>query len=184
MKRALCKTAAIMVVLTFILIPLTVQASDTDISFSEDTQALSGQVMTLSQDTKAYGTPSTTAEVKLSFSKGETVFVVEESDGWFQIFYKGEELYIPSTSFDETAVEDAKGQAAELAQEASEELKAAEKRDIVEIETIERQRESYRNSIIWKIVIGVLVVLIIVVSVIIALKNKKSDDNDDAEWES
>lgn len=178
MKRVLPKIALFIAVLTFAFFPLVVQASDSDISFSEDAQSLSGQVMILSEDTKAYASPSETSEAKQSFSKGESVFVVEEADDWYQIFYKGEQLYIPSSSFDEKALDDAKEQAAELAQEASDELKAAEKRDVVEIETIERQRESYRNSIIWKIVIGVLVAIIIIISVIIGIKNARSDKED------
>lgn len=174
MKKVLLRIISFSIIISFIVFPITTTASG-DISFSKESQSVSGQVMTLAKDTKAFKTPDENALVAQSFSKGETVYVVGESDGWYEIFYKGENLYIPGDSMNEDAVNEALEASKELAKEASEELKEAGKQDAVEIETYERQRQRDMNALIWKIVIASLVIIIIVFSVIIGIANAKDD---------
>ena len=149
--------------------------STAEVSYTMDAQSVSGQVITLSEDATAYTAADESSDAAASFKKGDTVYVVGESDGWYQIFYKGEDLYIPISSIDsETALESQK-QAQELAKEADEELKAAEKRDVAEIEAYWRQRKSEQNAMLWKIIIAILVVAIIAVSVVTGINNAKAD---------
>lgn len=145
---------------------------------SEDAQSFSGQVMTLSEDSLAYPEPDETSGEARAFTKGESVFVVEESDGWYKIFFKGENLYIPKEGISEEAAMEAEKQSEELAAEVQEEMKEVSKQYEADLETYERQNVSQRNSMIWKIVIGVLVVVIIIISVIIGVKNMKSEEDD------
>lgn len=167
MKRVLLKIAVCVMFLAFLGKPLLTLASDQG--------TLSGQIMTLSDNTNAYATTDESAEVVHSFNKGETVYVVGESDGWYQIFYKGEDLFIPSSSITSEAALEAQKQSEELAEEVNEELKAAEKKDVAEIEAYWRQRKSERNAMLWKIIIAILVVAIIAVSVVTGIQNAKAD---------
>ena len=93
-------------------------------------------------------------------------------------FFKGENLYIPKEGISEEAAMEAEKQSEELAAEVQEEMKEVSKQYEADLETYERQNVSQRNSMIWKIVIGVLVVVIIVLSVIIGVKNMKSEEDD------
>ena len=145
---------------------------------SEDVQNFTGQVMTLSEDSLAYPEPDEVSGEARAFTKGESVFVVEESDGWYKIFFKGENLYIPKEGISEEAAMEAEKQSEELAAEVQEELKEVSRQYEVDLEAYERQNVSKRNAMIWKIVIGVLVVVIIVMSVIIGIKNMKSEEDD------
>ncbi|ADL33501.1 hypothetical protein bpr_I0758 [Butyrivibrio proteoclasticus B316] len=172
MRRVLLSLAVCIICLVLNAVPV-MAAADEGVSFSQDMQSFSGQVMTLSQDTRAYATPDESSTGGRAFSKGESVYVVGETDGWYQIFYKGENLYIPVSSINSEDAEEAQAQAQALAEDVEVELKNAEKRDTVEIENAWREARSRRNATIWRIVIGVLVVVSIVVSVIVGLKSKE-----------
>ena len=176
MRKAFLKVIVCIACLFIYCVPVFAAESASEISFTQDAQSVSGQVMALSGDTKAYKDKDESSEVAQSFAKGDSVYVVEEADGWYQIFYKGENLYIPVSSISSEAAIESQEQAQELAKEASEELKVAEKRDVAEIEAYERQKRSKRNARIWEIVIGVLVVSMIVVSVITGIKKSKEED--------
>lgn len=177
MKKEIIKLFAIVFCLLFFILPVRAFASDSDVSFSEESQSFTGQVMTLSEDANAYAGPDDTSAVVHSFVAGETVFVTDDSNGWFQIFYQGETLYIPNTSIGQQEAIEAQEQAEELTKDIESEMEAIDKSATLEMEALERQARSQRNALIWKIVIAVLVVAIIAVSVVIAFKNKKEDEN-------
>ena len=174
MKKVLLTLISFTAVLALIWLPVTVCASDTAISFSTDAQSVAGQVMTLTQDTKAFAAADENSEEKATFSKGETVYVVESLDGWYQIFFKGENLYIPAGSFTEEGIASAMEANEELAKEVSKELSQAEKNDFAAIENYELTKMSDRNVLIWKIVIAVLTFAIVAVSIVIGIMNAKS----------
>lgn len=158
--------------------PAMAQGFGTDSSLNQEAQSFTGQIMTLSEDSKAYAAQDKNSEVVQSFTAGDTVFVVDTTDNWYQIFYKGETLYIPINSITEEDVEEAQKQAEEQAQAVSEELEKAEKVEMASIELLEKQRISQRNALIWKIVIVALVAAIIIVSAVIAISNMNNDKGD------
>lgn len=85
MRRVLLSLAVCIICLVLNAVPV-MAAADEGVSFSQDMQSFSGQVMTLSQDTRAYATPDESSTGGRAFSKGESVYVVGETDGWYQIF--------------------------------------------------------------------------------------------------
>ncbi len=176
MKKVLLKLMAFAACIMLTISPITSVAAENDAAASQEAQSFTGQVMSLSEDTKAYVSPDISSEEKQSFSAGESVFVTKDAEGWYEIFYKGETLYIPKESVKQEDVQEACQQAQELAQEVQEEMDNAEKRDALQIEIYERQNKSQRNAMVWKIIIGALVVAIIALSVIIGLRNKKEDE--------
>ena len=175
MKKVLMRLAICLACLISFGAVQKVYASDSDVSFSQDAQSVSGQIIALSEDAKAYASPDESADVVQSFSKGETVYVLGESDGWYQIFYKGETLYVKNSAITNEDSLESQKQAQELAQEVTEELEEAKKQDVIDTETYERQKISKRNALIWKIVIGVLVAAMLIVSVIIGIKSSKAN---------
>jgi hypothetical protein len=175
MRKVLLKAAVCITCMIITVMPVLAAEPTSEVSFTMDAQSVSGQVITLSEDAKAYTSADESTDVAESFSKGDTVYVVEEANGWYQIFYKGENLYIPVSSITSENVQESQKQAEELAKDVDEELKAAEKNDVAEIEAFWRQRRSQRNALIWKIVIAILVVAILVVSVVTGVKNSKAE---------
>ena len=177
MKKSLLKIIILAVCLIFISEPVKSLASDSETA-SHDAQSFAGYVMTLSEDATAYTSADETSEAVQNFSAGDSVFVVGEQEGWYQIYYKGETLYITDSSITQENVEEAQKEAEELSQGLKEEQEALDKRAAAEIEAFERENRSQRNAKIWKIVIGVLVMAIIAVSIVIGIKNKKMDEED------
>lgn len=175
MKKVLLKLVTCIMCVFFLSTPVISRASDTAIPFSQESEALSGSVMTLSKDAIAYTDPDDKSGEKMSFAKGETVFVLEKTDGWCKVFYKGEKLYIPEKCFSSETIEETNDVATELASDVTQELREAQKRDAADIEAYERQRISRQNAIIWKMVIVVLVVMIIFLSIFVGVSNMKSD---------
>ncbi len=154
-------------------------------SHANEGGAISGTVTELGFDADAYADKDTSSEVKASFSSGDSVFVTEESDGWYRIFYKGEMLYIkiPDTvnSEPEQQAESQRsisGPHDAYIAELDKEFKEQESAVAYLADTVEKQKKARINSLVWKIIIGVLVVAIIVVTVVIAVKNKEEDDED------
>ncbi len=146
--------------------------AEESVDFNAETSAISGQALTLSNAADAYVSPDTSSEKKASFAAGDYVFVVSENGGWYEIFYKGETLYIPSEAIPQDALASAQAQAQETAEAAAQELEQQEKQAAASSEAFVRQQRAERNALIWKVVIGILVVAIIVVSIIIAVKSK------------
>ena len=176
MKKVLLKVLTIISCFILITSPVKVLASDSEVSFSQDAQSFSGQVVVLANDVNAYSEPNEASAVAHAFKAGESVFVTEESDGWTKIYYQGETLYIPGKSVSQEVVQESQEQSEELAQAIETEMEEVDKRTTLEMEVLERQQRSKRNALIWTIVIAVLVVAIIAVSVVIGIKNKKEDN--------
>lgn len=196
-------------------------ASDGGPAIVRDASSVIGRVTELSADADAYVSKDTSSQKKMSFKKGESVFVLGSGDGWYEIFYKGENLYIPENTISQEKVAEAEQQASEqssalaveqvaqaeemdkgteelleeiketkgseevteddLGEALDKEFKEYERQDAAVSEAFEREQQAKRNALIWKIVIGVLVVAIIALSVVIAVKNKKADEEEDQE---
>ena len=178
MKKVSCGFMVCVISFMLAFVPVVAQDANTEGEQGQSTQSFTGQIVTLSEDSKAYSQQDENSEVVHSFLKGETVFVVETTDDWYQIYYQGENLYIPINSITYEDVIEANKQAEEQAQIVTEELEEAEKAEEISLESLERRRISQRNALIWKIIIAGLVVAIIIVSVVIAISNVKNDKGD------
>ena len=175
MKEKIIRIAVMAALLSIVLIRANVYADDTD-SFDNSAPTYSGYVQELDADVKAYTEPKDDAEVGAEFSKGGSVYITGEADGYYSIFYQGEELYIKTDDISSAARDKSNENNKAIEEEAGKELEANEKMDVTYVESFERQLDSARNALIWKIVIGVLVVAFIAVSVIIAVRNNKQEE--------
>ena len=180
------------VVLAAIIVALSAMTYSFDVSATADDggpaivkeqSSFVGVVKELTFDADAYASKDTSSEVKMSFYKGDSVMVIGESDGWYEIFYGGETLYLQDLGegLEDPAVAESDTQEEEVAA-LDDEFEAYKQQDAVVSEAFVRQQRAEKNALIWKIVIAVLVVAIIAVSIVIALKNKKTDD--DTEWDN
>ena len=176
MKEKIVRIAVMAALLSIVLIRVSVYADDTD-SFDNSAPTYSGYVQELDADVKAYTEPKEGAEVGAEFTSGNSVYITGEAEGYYSIFYQGQELYIKTDDISSDSKDKSIEVNKAIEEEAGKELETNEKMDATYVESYERQLESARNALIWKIVIGVLVAAFIAVSVIIAVKNNKKDDN-------
>ncbi len=157
------------------------------VSFAKDVnssqESISGSVMTIIQDTVARSDPDEGASVVVKLSKGDSIFVVGENDGWYEIFYKGKSAYVKVTG---TSTGNANDEEISVAAADSnvnsvleEEFKKKQQFDVTYVDSFERQQRRNRSALVWKIVIAVLVVSIIVISVVIGIRNRNSIVNED-----
>ena len=142
-------------------------------SFSESGVSISGFPVVLTNDVKAYSTPSESGDVANTFAGGEAVFITGEDGGFTTIFYKGETLYIKTSDISDN-IADADSGSDELAAE----FEQKAQNDVTYIDSYLRQQRSQRNALIWKIIIGALVAAIIIISIVIGVKNNKKAEND------
>ena len=132
----------------------------------------SGTVTQLEGAATAYEQKDISSKVIAEFSEGDSVFVTDVEDSWAEIFYKGETGYIPVDQIGHENIAAAEKSAEEIGQAIDEELKKNDIETSVGIDNYLRKKNQELNALIWKIVIGALVVVIIVVSVIIGRMNK------------
>ena len=144
--------------------------------FADETANISGTVMTVNMDVSAYEKPDENSSVIVTFKAGENVFVTEKTDEWLKIFYQGKTAYINRN--DNSADEIASVAEASINESLEAEFKQKEQFDITYVDSFERQQKRNRNAMIWKIVIGVLVLAIVAISVIIAVKNMRNGSDD------
>lgn len=151
----------------------------------DEPSSLAGTIMTVTKDTIARSQPDEGADVVVVFSKGENIFVVDEKNGWYEIFYQGETAYVKSASYvpNDAGAENSSSVSAvaetSINEGLVEEFKQKEQFDVTYVDSFEKQQRRNRNALVWKIIIGVLVVAIIAVSIIVGIKNsKKSQDGE------
>jgi len=131
-----------------------------------------GTVTKLENDATAFEQKDISSKVIAEFSEDDSVFVVNVSDDWTEIYYKGETAYIPSEQISGENHASAEKSAQDIGKAIDEEI---EKNDIqtgIEIDNYLRKQRQKRNALIWKVAIGVLLAAIIVVSVFIGIKSK------------
>lgn len=142
---------------------------------NQNSMSFSGQVMVLDNDADAYLQKDNSAEKKESFKAGDSVFVTGQDEEWFEIFYKGDTLYISRQAISSDAYASNEASINMQAQAVEEELKGKEKADQIVIESYEAEKARNISSLIWKGAIVVLVILIIALSVFIGISNNKTD---------
>ncbi len=172
------KALAFMLCAAFILGSVSItsfaeESTEGELTSTVNASNVSGQITALDVDASAYREKDASSEVAMSFSAGDSVYIISEDDQWYEIFYKGENLYIPKEHVSEAAVAEAREEAEQLAKEVREEMAIQEKQDAAFSEAYVKYEKSQKNALIWKIVIAVLVVAILATSVIIAINNNK-----------
>ena len=174
---------AVLAISIFTMIPVVSHASE-GVSFSEKSETFSGEAVTLEAATDAFETPSEDGNVAYTFSAGDSVFVTGEEGEFKTIFYQGKTLYIKEGfSGGKQTLGDDTGSQSVISVESDEydkalrqEFEEAEKENAAFIEAYVRLQSAKKRALIWKIVIGVLVVALLAISVIIGLKNKKASE--------
>lgn len=135
------------------------------------------QVMTIQTDCDVRELPDTDAAVVSSYTAGESVWVIGETqDGWYKTSYQGQEGYILKEYITGLQVE-VEGQGTVDLVEAGldRELAAAEAEGKMLVEEVERQRAEGKRSRIWMVVIIVLVIGIFVTGIISVTKKGKGN---------
>ena len=132
----------------------------------------SGTVTKLEKNAKAFAQKDDSSDVIAEFSKGDSVFVVNVSDDWTEIYYKGETAYIPSKQISGENIAGAEKSAQDIGRAIDEELEKNNRQTGIEIDNYLRKQRQKVNSLIWKVAIGVILAAIIAVSILIGIMNK------------
>ena len=161
------------VVILFVVFAILVLISRNIEAEESESVLTSGTVTRLEGSATAYEQKDISSKVIAEFSEGDSVFVTDVEDSWAEIFYKGETGYIPVDQIGHENIAAAEKSAEEIGQAIDEELKKNDIETSVGIDNYLRKKNQELNALIWKIIIGALVVVIIVVSVIIGRMNKE-----------
>lgn len=228
-KRKITIIAFLMALFAATFIPTTAHATADDgmPAIVREPSSVIGYVHDVTSAADAHVSKDESSQVKLSLKKGDTVFVIGSDSNWYEIFYKGERLYVKKSAISAEAVKLAEEKAAEQEKAINEELEqqtkeldkgtvkvlkqavenkeeipegitkeqieeleteyeekyeeAIEAEDEAVAEAVERQQEVRKTSLIWKIVIGLLVVAIIGVSVALVIFNRKGNKEENKE---
>ncbi|MBQ3797873.1 MAG: hypothetical protein II842_16625 [Butyrivibrio sp.] len=151
------------------------RASDSGdpVPFKSEGVQISGSILALDREAKAYASPSEDSEVLHEFSAGDTIFVSGQDGAFISIFYDGKTMYIKTDDITQEAFESSEEAAKAMEEELKEEAETRSQRDQAYLETLIRREEQKKKALIWKIIIGILVVAIIAVSVAIGISNNK-----------
>lgn len=151
--------------ITFMLIVSPIRAE-------EKSDNITGQLMTVLDDTEAKKAPDHNAETVFDYAAGASVFVIGEDGDWYKVYYQGQEGYITKRDVAEEV------QSQEFVDALNEEMQAVEAENKMIVEEIERQRSERKNSIVWGAIIAVLVIGIFATGIISSIKvNRKDKDN-------
>ncbi|WP_295094771.1 hypothetical protein [Ruminococcus sp.] len=132
----------------------------------------SGTVTKLEKDAKAFAQKDDSSDVIAEFSKGDSAFVVNVSDDWTEIYYKGETAYIPSEQISGENIAGAEKSAQDIGRAVDEEIEKNDRQTGIEIDNYLRKQRQKSSALIWKVAIGGLLALIIAVSILIGIMNK------------
>lgn len=173
MKKAVSAIALLFT--TVILVVLPCRAEENSTNFI-------GQLMTAACDTEAKETPDKDAETVFSYASGASIFVVGETDGWYEVVFQNQKGYVPKSDLTEDLAlgEDTKnGQNHQAFVDAlNEEMQAIEAENQMIVEEIERQRNEKKHSIVWGIAIAFLVAGIFVTGIISSMMAVKKDKDE------
>ena len=104
--------------------------------------------------------------VVMELKSGDYIFVTGETDGWYQIYYRGDRMYVdssvPMTDIDHSA-------------EIAAELAGQQVTDAAWIDEYQMQVRAIKTARTWRILIIVLIVAFIAVTIISTLTKKKPD---------
>ncbi len=180
MKKNIFKNIYLIIVLGMLLFVAgpTISAYASD--YTEQSNTVSGEVVTLNSSVQARKEPSDDADVLFEFSAGESIYVVGEDNGWCEIFYKGETAYVKKDQIGEESIASSEASGDILKEELEDEFTQKQQFDITYVDSFHKQQVRDRNAMIWKIIIIVLVVAIIAISVVmtIRMKNKNNEAKD------
>ncbi len=148
--------------------------------FTVTAQAIdvSGRLYTIDSDSQAHVSMDVSSEVKHEFKAGESMFVTNITDGWYEVYYQGELLYVRDNAISDEAMASNEQSFEEQVEALDKEFDEMEKADKTYIDSLQQQRIRERNSLIWKISIAVLIVLILGVSIFIGISNNKKAAKD------
>ena len=124
-----------------------------------------GVIKQVEAPASAYSSADKSSTVTLDLQSGDYIYVTDESDGWYQIYYRGDTLYVdssvPMTDMD-------------YSDEITAELTGMQITGDAWIDEYQMQVRAIKTARTWRIVIAILVVAFIAVTVVSTLKNKKN----------
>lgn len=127
-----------------------------------------GELATLNEDADAREAADISSNVITSFKTGDPVYITERLDGWIQIYYKGENLYIKDDNGNVASVNDTSDVSAEMEKQAQ--------TDKAWIESYESQLKAERNARIWRVIIGVIIVGLVAYIVYKTIQQNKTGE--------
>ena len=145
-----------------------VYAADTSAD-ANAVKGIEGQLKELNESVSAHAEPDVASDVALKLKKGDVLFVTDESDGWYTVYYRGEIVYVENS----VSVTDI-----DYSEELKAELTGQEAVDEAWIDEYQMQVRAIKTSRRWRILIATLVVAFIAVTVISTLtqKNKPAEN--------
>lgn len=148
-------------ILIVVLCGMRVHAAESSDSSTDNT----GVIKQLDADASALEDAKADSPVVMELKSGDYIFVTGETDGWYQIYYHGDRMYVdstvPMTDIDHSA-------------EIAAELAGQQVTDAAWIDEYQMQVRAIKTARTWRIVIAILVVAFIAVTVVSTLKNKKN----------
>lgn len=170
MKKAISAIALFFTAVILAVLPCRAEENNTNFT---------GQLMTATHDTEAKETPDKDAETVFSYTSGDSIFVVGETDGWYEVVFQSQKGYVPKSDLTEKVIlgegTENEQNYQEFVDALDEEIQAIEAENQMIVEEIERQRTEKKHSIVWGIVIALLVAGIIITGIISSIQvNKKN----------
>lgn len=161
---------------TFAVLTTGADAIAAESSEYNSVQNYEGRLMSLTESVKAYDSKSTTGNVVKEYFAGDMVFLVDEDDSWYTIFFDDQLLYIEKPSNGDAAImlaSDTEALDAELARKA--------KNDEAWVASFVSQLRAMRNARIWRV--GIIIVIVGLVAYIVykGVKENGSKDSKDKE---
>ncbi len=129
---------------------------------------IQGELATLNENADARETADASSKVVESFKAGDPIYITERLDGWLEIYYQGEKLYIKDDSGNIASVNDTSDISSEMEKQAQ--------TDKAWIESYESQLKAERNARIWRVIIGVIIVGLVAYIVYKTIQQNKTGE--------
>ncbi|SFC61628.1 hypothetical protein [Butyrivibrio sp. YAB3001] len=115
--------------------------------------SISGKLATLNSDADGRESADANAAVVESFRAGDTVYMIDSSDGWVTIYYHSQYLYLQDTDGKLISLNDT----TDLVNE----MELREQTDRAWIDAYNSQLKAMRNAKVWRIAIVAIIVFLI-----------------------
>lgn len=133
----------------------------------DTSHSVTGVIKQMNEAASAHESADESSPVTLELKSGDYIYVTGESDGWYQIYYRGETMYVDNT----VPVTD-RDHSAEIAAE----LTGMQITDTAWIDEYQMQVRAIKTARNWRILIAVLIVAFIGVTAFSTFRKKPDTD--------
>ncbi len=183
LKRGICNVFAVAFAVLIFSIGFTnlkVKAESDAVPFSNESVEITGSIVSLDQDVKAYASASEDADVLHEFKAGDSILISGQDGDFVTIYYAGETMFIKSDSISKAAIADSEEKAKELEEAVKNEAEIRNQQNQSYVDSFIRQEESQKRAMVWRIVIGALIVGLLIISVIIGVRSRGAGEEKEA----